>query len=73
MAQMERVLWVELVPKERVGATLSGEGASQLSLGGFSEQFLREDGWEIVSHTFEIREGDSAVLTLLFEREIEDS
>jgi hypothetical protein len=69
VAEVERVLRVELIPKERLAAALSGEGAVELGLGGVAHKYLPEEGWRLVSHTFETRAGETAIFTMLFERQ----
>lgn len=64
----ERVLIVEHIPKERLAATMAGEGASVYKLDGAQARYTKDGGWSLLSHTFALREDESGVFTLLFER-----
>ena len=68
MARVSRVLTVELVERERLAAVLAGEGAGHFDLGGTEAVFPIAEGWRTVSHSFDLREDGSAILTMIYEK-----
>ena len=46
---------------------LAGEGAGEFELGGANLTFPLEE-WTLASHTFDIQEDGSAILSMIFER-----
>lgn len=73
MADVERALAVELVPKRKLAATLAGEGTSVFGLSEAQRLYAKADGWSLVSHTFEMQADGSAILSLMFERKASGS
>ena len=73
MAEVERALAVEWVPKGKLSATLAGEGTAIFELSEAQAPYAKADGWSLVSHTFEMQADGSAVLSLMFEREASSS
>lgn len=63
---VERVLIVERISGQKLAAVMAGEGAGVFSLGGVSEQY--QSDWNMVSHTFQVQDNDTAVITYLLER-----
>ncbi len=68
MAEVERALAMERVPKRKLAATLAGEGTAVFELSEAQVLYAKADGWSLVSHTFEMQADGSAVLSLMFER-----
>lgn len=68
MADVERALAVERIPKDKLAATLAGEGTSIFELSEAQVLYEKAGGWSLVSHTFEMQADGSAVLSLMFER-----
>lgn len=68
MADVERSLAVERVPKEKLAATMAGEGTSVFGLSEAQVLYAKADGWSLVSHTFDMQADGSTVLSLMFER-----
>ena len=68
VAEVERALAVERVPKGKLAATLAGEGTAVFELSEAQVLYAKADGWSLVSHTFEMQADGSAVLSLMFER-----
>lgn len=68
VADAERALAVERIPKEKRAATLAGEGTSIFELSEAQVLYEKAAGWSLVSHTFEGQTDGSAVLSLMFER-----
>jgi hypothetical protein len=58
-----RHLVVELIPTEALSPVLAGEGARRFPLAGAFEEY---SDWELVSHTFNVRDDDTAVLAVIF-------
>ncbi len=70
MARTERVLIVEWIPPHRLAPTRSGEGAAVFALDGAQAKYQAEEGWQLVSHTFELENDGSALFTMVFERTV---
>lgn len=68
VADVERALAVERVPKGKLAATLAGEGTAVFELSEAQVLYAEADGWSPVSHTFEMQADGSAALSLMFER-----
>lgn len=62
----DRVLWVEILSREQLAPVLAGEGAGHFGLGGADSTFPVED-WTLVSHTLDIQEDGSAILSVVYE------
>ncbi len=69
MADVERVLIVERLQRERLAPTLVGEGAAVFDLGGAQAEYAESDGWFLVGHTFAVQDDGTGIFTLLFERQ----
>ena len=54
MADVERVLIVERLQRERLAPTLAGEGAAVFDLGGAQAEYAESDGWFLIGHTFAV-------------------
>ena len=67
---IERILHVELIAGENMQQALSGGGVYTAGLaGGPHARYRVQDGWVVVSHTFEVAQGGTAgLLTVLLER-----
>jgi hypothetical protein len=63
--ELVRHLVVELIPAEVLAPVLAGEGAKRLPLAGGLEEY---SDWELVSHTFNVRNDETAVLAIIFEQ-----
>lgn len=63
--ELVRHLVVELIPAEVLAPVLAGEGAKRLPLAGGLEVY---SDWELVSHTFNVRDDETAVLAVIFEQ-----
>lgn len=63
--ELVRHLVVELIPAEVLAPVLAGEGAKRLPLAGGLEEY---SDWELVSHTFNVRDNETAVLAIIFEQ-----
>ena len=63
--ELERHLVVEVIPKEMLASTLTGEepGRFPLDQGVIAEY----SDWDLVSHTFSILNDGTAVLAVIFE------
>ena len=68
MAEAERALAVERVPKGKLAATLAGEETAVFELSEAQVLYAKAAGWSLVSHTFEVQADGSAVLSLMFGR-----
>lgn len=68
--RVERVLYVERVVAENLAQALSGEGDPHIvGITGPLANLSVQDGWTVVSHTFEVvDEGAAGVLTVVLER-----
>jgi hypothetical protein len=55
----------ELIPAEVLASVLAGKGARRLPLTGGLEEY---SDWEPVSHTFDVRDDETAVLAVIFEQ-----
>lgn len=69
VGDVERTLIVERISREKLAATLAGEGASVFDFGGAQSGYSPKDGWLLLGHTFAVQEDGTGVFTLLFERE----
>jgi hypothetical protein len=63
--ELVRHLVVELIPAEALAPVLAGEGPRRFPLTGGLEEY---GDWELVSHTFNVRDDDTAVLAVIFEQ-----
>jgi hypothetical protein len=63
--ELVRHLVVELVPAESLAPVLAREGPRRFPLAGSLEEY---SDWELVSHTFNVRDDDTAVLAVIFEQ-----
>ena len=63
----DRVLWVEPLSREQLAPVLAGEGAGEFELGGANLTFPLEE-WTLASHTLDIQEDGSAIISMIFER-----
>ena len=63
--ELVRHLVVELIPAEELAPVLAGEGSGSFPLEGQPEGY---GDWELVSHTFDLREDGSAIVALVFEQ-----
>ena len=63
--ELVRHLVVELIPAEELAPVLAGEGSRSLPLEGQLQQYAE---WDLVSHTFALRDDDSAVVALVLEQ-----
>jgi hypothetical protein len=63
--ELVRHLVVELIPADVLAPVLAGEGARRLPLAGGLQEY---SDWELVSHTFNVRDDDTAVLAVIFEQ-----
>jgi hypothetical protein len=63
--ELERHLVVERIPAQMLASVLTGEqpGRFPLDQGVVAEY----SEWELVSHTFDVRDDDTALLTVIFE------
>jgi hypothetical protein len=63
--ELVRHLVVELIPAEDLAPVLSGEGPRSFPLEGQLEELA---DWDLVSHTFALRDDGSAVVALVLEQ-----
>ena len=63
--ELVRHLVVELIPAEALAPVLTGEGPRRFPLAGGLEEY---NDWELVSHTFDLRDDETAVLAVIFEQ-----
>jgi hypothetical protein len=66
----DRVLWVEALSREQLAPVLAGEGAGEFELGGANLTFPLGE-WTLASHTFDIQENGSAIISAIYERRLE--
>jgi hypothetical protein len=63
--ELERHLVVEVIPAEMLASVLSGEEPGRVPL---DQGVIAEYGdWELVSHTFDVRNDGAAILAVIFE------
>jgi hypothetical protein len=63
--ELERHLVVEPIPAELLACALNGEEPARLPL---DQGVIAEySDWDLISHTFNVREDGTAVLALIFE------
>ena len=63
--ELERHLVVELIPAELLASALDGEEPARFPL---EQGVIAEySDWDLISHTFNVREDGTAVLALIFE------
>jgi hypothetical protein len=63
--ELVRHLVLKLIPAEELAPVLAGEGSRSFPLEGAVEEYSE---WELVSHTFNLREDDTAIVALIFEQ-----
>jgi hypothetical protein len=63
--ELVRHLVLELIPAEDLGPVLTGEGPRSFPLEGAVEEY---SDWDLVSHTFNLRDDDTAIVALIFEQ-----
>jgi hypothetical protein len=63
--ELVRHLVVELIPAEALAPVLAGEGPRSFPLNDSLEEY---SDWELVSHTFNVRDDNTAVLAVIFEQ-----
>jgi hypothetical protein len=63
----DRVLSVELLSRQQLAPVLAREGAMDLGIRGANLTFPLEE-WTLASHTFDIQEDGSAIISMIFER-----
>ena len=63
----DRVLSVELLSRQQLAPVLAREGAMDLGMRGANLTFPLEE-WTLASHTFDIQEDGSAILSAIYER-----
>lgn len=64
--ELERHLVVEVIPAERLASVLTGEEPGRFPL---DQGVIAEYGeWDLVSHTFDVREDNTGVITVVFEQ-----
>jgi hypothetical protein len=64
--ELERHLVVELIPAEKLSSVLTGEEPGRFPL---DQSIIAEySEWDLVSHTFDVREDNTAVITVIFEQ-----
>lgn len=68
MADVRRVLVVSPVPKSELAPSLSGEGDAVFELGDSTTDYSLEEGWHLVSHTFELLDDGSGLLSMIYEK-----
>jgi hypothetical protein len=66
----DRVLWVELLSRQELAPVLAGEGAGEFELGGANLTFPLGE-WTLASHTLDIQEDGSAIISAIYERRLE--
>jgi len=63
--ELERHLVVEVIPAEMLASVISGEEPGRFPL---DQGVIAEYGdWELVSHTFDVRNDGAAILAVIFE------
>jgi hypothetical protein len=63
--ELERHLVVEVIPAQTLAPALSGDEPGRFPL---DEGVIAEYGdWDLISHTFDVREDGAAVLAVIFE------
>jgi len=63
--ELERHLVVEVIPAQTLASALSGDEPGRFPL---DEGVIAEYGdWDLISHTFDVREDGAAVLAVIFE------
>ena len=63
--ELERHLVVELIPAEMLASVLSGEEPARFPLDqGVIAEYSE---WDLISHTFNVRDDGTAVLAVIFE------
>jgi hypothetical protein len=67
---LQRHLVVAPIPAQTIAAVLSGESPGQLPLVGLFAEYAE---WDLVSHTFELREDGTAILTAVLESRVRSS
>jgi hypothetical protein len=68
--ELQRYLVVASIPAQTIAPALAGERPGQFPLGGPLAEY---DQWDLVSHTFEVRDDGSAILTALLESRVRSS
>jgi hypothetical protein len=63
--ELVRHLVVELMPAQELAPVLAGEGSGSFPLEDALEGY---EDWDLVSHTFDLREDGGAIVTLIFEQ-----
>jgi len=63
--ELVRHLVVELIPAEDLAPVLAGEGSRSFPLEGQLQEYA---DWDLVSHTFALRDDGSAVVALVLEQ-----
>jgi hypothetical protein len=63
----DRVLSVELLSRQQLAPVLAREGAMDLGIRGANLTFPLEE-WTLASHTLDIQEDGSAIISMIFER-----
>ena len=64
--ELVRHLVVELIPAEDLAPVLAGEGSRSFPLEGQLQEEYAD--WDLVSHTFALRDDGSAVVALVLEQ-----
>jgi len=68
--QLERQLVVAPIPTQTLTPVLAGERPGQFPLEG---PFAEYAEWDLVSHSFEVQDDGSAILTAIFETRVQRS
>jgi hypothetical protein len=68
MVDVKRALIVSPIPKSGLAASLAGEGDAVFELGGSTTNYSSDEGWYLVSHTFELLDDGSGLLSMIYEK-----
>jgi hypothetical protein len=68
--ELQRHLVAASIPAQTLAPVLAGERPGQFPLVGPLAEYAE---WDVVSHTFEVRDDDSAILTALLESKVRPS
>jgi hypothetical protein len=63
--ELIRHLVLKLIPAEDLAPVLAGEGPGSFPLEGTVDEY---SDWDLISHTFNLRDDDTAIVALIFEQ-----
>ena len=65
----DRVLSIEILSRQQLAPVLAREGAGDFELGGSDSKFPLGE-WTLASHSLDIQEDGSAILSTIYERRL---